>query len=77
VEKVKKKKNTFTDHNVTGSYVVYGLFNDAVSSTDYKLPDDRMINESWIGKDMEGRGRDLSRHLLGGGEENHEKPQSG
>jgi hypothetical protein len=35
---------------------VYGLFNDAVSSSDYIASNDGMINEYWIGKDMEGSG---------------------
>jgi hypothetical protein len=30
-----------------------------------------------IGKDVEKSGRGLSRYLIGGIEENHEKPQSG
>jgi hypothetical protein len=38
---------------------VYGLFNDAVSSSDYIAWNDRMINERWIGKDVEGSGRGL------------------
>jgi hypothetical protein len=36
-----------------------GLFNDAVSSTDYIASNDRVINENLIGKDMEGSGRRL------------------
>jgi hypothetical protein len=41
---------------------ICGLFNDAVSSLDYKpiaSTSDRMVNEKIIGKDMEGSDRDL------------------
>jgi hypothetical protein len=42
----------------------YGLFNKAVSSSDYTASTDRMISEKWIGKDTEGsdcdyQGQDL------------------
>jgi len=36
-----------------------------------------MISEYWIGKYVEGGGRDLSGHLPGWSEENHGKFQSG
>jgi hypothetical protein len=35
------------------------LFNDAVSSSDFIASNDRMINEKWIGKDVEGSGRGI------------------
>jgi hypothetical protein len=44
------------------------LFNNAVSGWDYIESDDTMIDEEWIGKDVEGRCRDP---IL-----DHEKPQS-
>jgi hypothetical protein len=35
----------------------FGLFNDAVSSPDCITSNDRLINEQWIRKEMEGSGR--------------------
>jgi hypothetical protein len=54
-----------------------GLFNDAFSSSDYIVSSDRMINEYWVGHAMEwsdrGLIKELSRHLPGRTEENHEQ----
>jgi hypothetical protein len=52
--------------------MIYFLFNDAVSSSDY-LASNRsmMISISENGKDVEGSGRGLIR----GTEENHNKPK--
>jgi hypothetical protein len=41
-------------------FVFCGLFDDAVSSSDYIVLDERMINEWWIRYDMGGSGRDLT-----------------
>jgi hypothetical protein len=34
--------------------MVFGLFNDAFSSSDYEASNDGMINEQWMVNDMEG-----------------------
>jgi hypothetical protein len=39
--------------------LILGLFNDAVSSSDYIASNDNMINEQSMGKDMEGKGSGL------------------
>jgi hypothetical protein len=41
---------------MTFIYFIYGLFNDAVSNS---VPCVMRYDDSWIGKDMEGNGRDL------------------
>jgi hypothetical protein len=38
---------------------ICGLFNDAVSVSDYMFSSSRMISESWIGKYVEGSGRNI------------------
>jgi hypothetical protein len=38
---------------------ICGLFNNAVSRSGNTASSGRMINEQWIGKDMEGSGRGL------------------
>jgi hypothetical protein len=38
---------------------IYGLFKDAITSSDYIASNDRMINGKLIEKDMEGKGRSL------------------
>jgi hypothetical protein len=42
---------------------IYSLFNDSASSSDYIASNGRIISELWIGKDMEGSGRGLTRPL--------------
>jgi hypothetical protein len=41
------------------SVFICGLCNDAVSASDYVLLHDRMINELWIGRDVEGHSHGL------------------
>jgi hypothetical protein len=59
---------------------IYGLFNDALSSSDYIVLNDRMINEWWIRMDVEEVAMSyfkmLSWHLSGGAAENHNKSYS-
>jgi hypothetical protein len=38
---------------------ICGSLNDAASSSDYMASNDRVINEQWLGKDMEGGDRGL------------------
>jgi hypothetical protein len=40
-------------------YFICGLFSSAASSSDYIVSDDRITNEQWNGKNMEGSGRGL------------------
>jgi hypothetical protein len=37
---------------------IYVWFNDSISSSDYWASNNRMINEQWNGKDVEGSDRD-------------------
>jgi hypothetical protein len=55
-------------------YFVRGLFNDAVSSLNYKTSNDRMMNElKSIWKEaVVAQFKVLSQHLLEGAEETHE-----
>jgi hypothetical protein len=61
---------------------IYNLFNDAFSSTDYILSNERMtvnneLERMWK-EAVVAQFKVLSQHLLGGGtEENHKKLQSG
>jgi hypothetical protein len=80
----KEKSENFTKRLAVQSIIlIYGLFNDDVSSSDYKASHCTVINEEWPGKDMEGSGPGLSsgrllyRHLLRRTEEKLEKPRSG
>jgi hypothetical protein len=41
----------------------YALFNDAVASCDYIASNGKMINEWWIGKNVEGSGHAIFQHL--------------
>lgn len=36
--------------------ITYGLFNDAANCSDYMMSNNRMINEQWIEKVVEGCG---------------------
>jgi hypothetical protein len=36
---------------------LYGIFNDAVSHSDYKASNNKKISERWLGKDAKGIGR--------------------
>jgi hypothetical protein len=40
-------------------FFIYGSFNDALSSSYSKAPNDRIINDYCIGKYIDGSGRDL------------------
>jgi hypothetical protein len=55
------------------------LFYDAVSSSDYTASNNRITNEWWIEKDVEGSGRGqkrlLSQNLSGETEKNNKTPQ--
>jgi hypothetical protein len=46
-------------NNDDSDLFIYGLFNDAVSSSD-----NRMIHEYWIGMDMKGSGRGLNQGTI-------------
>jgi hypothetical protein len=49
---------------------IYCVFNDAVSSSKYIALSDRIINESWIGKEViMSKFKVQSQHLPGGSEE--------
>jgi hypothetical protein len=63
-------------HPVIFMFIYCGLFSTGVSSSDCIILNDRLNNEFWIGKDLEGSSCGLiyllSLHLPGGTEENHE-----
>jgi hypothetical protein len=46
-------------NNTQQSRLICGLFNDAMNSSDYTAPNDRIINKYWIGKNMEESGGGL------------------
>jgi hypothetical protein len=41
-----------------------GLFNDAISGSDYRTSNDRVDNERWVGKGLEGNGRGIFQSTL-------------
>jgi hypothetical protein len=60
---------------ILGAFSIYGLYDDAVCSSECIVSDDRMISEWWIGKYWERRCLGLIKaclRLLGGTEENHQ-----
>jgi len=60
---------------------IYVSCNEAVISSDYTASDSKMLNEPYIGRNIEGSGRILIRSntpkFAGGTEKNHERPHSG
>jgi hypothetical protein len=57
-----------------------GLFSNSISNAESSDLSGRMINEGWIGKDVEGSNHGLFQWIIpaftGGTGENYEKPQS-